>query len=235
MLGTYSQVLLKVEINILSSEVKARDRACVKDEATYYDKNEYDNYNKLYPGQIYSPEEQCKIAFGQKSYRCKVPSPDKICVYLSCYNPNIGYCESQIAADGTQCGTGNKWCIEGACVLKPSGVTTPKPTTTTVKGPNTPSSTRAPSSLAPSCRDSDVCKELYKVYKHKKRFCSDLGDVCCETCKEQNKCEDTGYMEWSCADIRWFYSKKSKFCSKWSKNCCVSCSKRALVSKDESQ
>ncbi|KAK3596703.1 hypothetical protein CHS0354_024999 [Potamilus streckersoni] len=82
--------------------------ACVKDEATYYDKNDYDNYNKLYPGQIYSPEEQCKIAFGQKSYTCKVPSPDKICVHLSCYNPSIRYCDSQIAADGTPCETGDK-------------------------------------------------------------------------------------------------------------------------------
>ncbi|KAK3596724.1 hypothetical protein CHS0354_025020 [Potamilus streckersoni] len=201
-------------------------KSCVKDEATYYDKNDYDNYNKLYPGQIYSPEEQCKIAFGKNSYRCNVPPPDKVCLSLSCHKPLHGYCESQITADGTPCGTGNKWCIDGLCVSKPSGVTTPKPTTTTVKGPKTPSSTRAPSTLPPSCRDSYVCKKLYLTYSHKKKFCSDLGDICCETCKGQNKCEDTDYMNLSCADIRSYYSSKSKFCSKWSKNCCASCSKK---------
>ncbi|KAK3608697.1 hypothetical protein CHS0354_027747 [Potamilus streckersoni] len=200
-------------------------KSCVKDEATYYDKNEYDNYNKLYPGQIYSPEEQCKIAFGQNSYRCKVPPPDKICLSLSCYKPLLGYCGSQIAADGTPCGTGNKWCIDGLCVSKPSVVTTPNPTTTTVNGPKTPS-TRAPSTLPSSCKDSAVCKKLYLIYKNKRRFCSDLGDICCEMCKGQAKCKDIGYMEWSCAELRSFYTKKPKFCSKWSKNCCASCSEK---------
>ncbi|KAK3608694.1 hypothetical protein CHS0354_027744 [Potamilus streckersoni] len=199
-------------------------KSCVKDKATYYDKNEYENYNKLYLGQIYSPDEQCKIIFGQNSYSCKVSTPDKICLSLWCYNTRNGGCDSHIAADGTPCG--NKWCIDGLCVSKPSGITTPKPTTTTVKGPKTPSSTRAPSTLPPSCRDADVCKQLYQAYSQKKRFCSDLGDVCCETCKGQAKCEDIGYMEWSCADLRKFYTKKPKFCSKWSKKCCASCSKK---------
>ncbi|KAK3596708.1 hypothetical protein CHS0354_025005 [Potamilus streckersoni] len=199
-------------------------KSCVKDEATFYNKEDYDNYNKLYPGQIYSPEEQCKIAFGQNSYRCSIPKPNKICVSLKCYNPQNGYCSSQIAADGTQCGTGNKWCIDGRCVSKPSGVTTLEPPTTTVNDETSPS-TIASSTPVPSCRDSDLCTRLYGFYNNKRSFCSDLDKVCCETCKGNQKCEDSGYMDLTCADIRSLYLSKSKFCSKWSWNCCVSCSK----------
>ncbi|KAK3596704.1 hypothetical protein CHS0354_025000 [Potamilus streckersoni] len=133
--------------------------SCVKDEATFYDEEEYDNYNKFYPGQIYSPEDQCKIAFGQDSYICSIPTPDKICVSLKCYNPQNRFCSNLVAADGTQCGTGNEWCIDGLCVSK-----------------------------------------------------------------QNQECEDLGYMDLTCADIRSSYSSKSKFCSKWSLRCCDTCS-----------
>ncbi|KAL3847129.1 hypothetical protein ACJMK2_018059, partial [Sinanodonta woodiana] len=182
-------------------------QSCVKDKATFIE--DYDNYNTNYPGQMYNAEQQCKIAYGLDSYRCNVPELEKICVSLSCYNPRYGMCDTNVAADGTQCGTGNMWCIEGQCVSKPSEVTTPNPTTTTVKGKKThfpksktttvkgkktptPKSTTTttvqgttiPSSTKdPSCKDSDACKKVYTIYKRKKRFCSDVGEVCCEMCK----------------------------------------------------
>ncbi|KAL3847126.1 hypothetical protein ACJMK2_018056, partial [Sinanodonta woodiana] len=61
---------------------------------------------------------------------------------------------------------------------------TPKPATTTVKRrkTQTPKSTTTTSST-PSCKDANMCKHVYVMYKHKKRFCSHLGEVCCETCK----------------------------------------------------
>ncbi|KAL3846773.1 hypothetical protein ACJMK2_017732 [Sinanodonta woodiana] len=83
------------------------ERPCVYDEATFYNKDEYDNYNKHYPGEIYSTDEQCKIAFGPNSYECYIPDPDKICLSLPCYNTRRHYCVKLFAADGTQCGTGN--------------------------------------------------------------------------------------------------------------------------------
>ncbi|KAL3863606.1 hypothetical protein ACJMK2_005357 [Sinanodonta woodiana] len=82
-------------------------RPCVNDEATFYNKDDYDNYNKLYPGEIYSTDEQCKIAFGPDSYECDIPDPNTICLSLPCYNTRRDFCDDLIAADGTQCGTVN--------------------------------------------------------------------------------------------------------------------------------
>ncbi|KAK3608693.1 hypothetical protein CHS0354_027743, partial [Potamilus streckersoni] len=99
--GLYKEYSHKVweysECSIDAFQKLLAKKSCVKDEATYYDKNEYDNYNKLYPGQIYSRDEQCKIIFGQNSYSCKFPSLDKICLYLPCYNTRNGNCDNQIA------------------------------------------------------------------------------------------------------------------------------------------
>ncbi|KAL3847131.1 hypothetical protein ACJMK2_018061 [Sinanodonta woodiana] len=215
------------ECSIADFEKYLSEQSCVKDKATFIE--DYDNYNTNYPGQMYDAEQQCKIGFGLDSYICDasiiiiylfVPKLEKICVSLYCYNPTNGNCGRNIAADGTQCGTGNMWCIEGQCVSKCKKTPTPKSTTTTVKGTTIPSSTKDP-----SCKDSDACKMLYTIYKRKKRFCSDLGEVCCKMCKGKTKCENIGFMDLKCTDLRKFYSSKRKFCSKWSKNCCKACSK----------
>ncbi|KAL3846772.1 hypothetical protein ACJMK2_017731 [Sinanodonta woodiana] len=211
------------------------EKSCLKNKATFID--DYANYNTLYPGQMYNAEQQCKIAYGIYSYRCHIPEQDKVCVSLECYMPRKGFCSRDIAADGTQCGSADMWCIEGQCVskqtstLKPTTTTvedqetsTLKPTTTTVEDQETRTPESTFTTLAPSCKDCDICKQLYEVYNSKKRFCSDLGELCCETCKGDSACEDRGFMDLTCADIRSLYSSKSKFCRKWSENCCMVCS-----------
>ncbi|KAL3847132.1 hypothetical protein ACJMK2_018062 [Sinanodonta woodiana] len=92
------------ECSIADFEKYLSEQSCVKDKATFIE--DYDNYNTLYPGHMYNAEQQCKIAYGLDSYRCKVPKLEKICVSLSCYNPTNGNCERDVAADGTQCGRG---------------------------------------------------------------------------------------------------------------------------------
>ncbi|KAL3847127.1 hypothetical protein ACJMK2_018057, partial [Sinanodonta woodiana] len=106
------------ECSIDVFEKQLAEKSCVQDKATFFDKEDYDNYNKLYPGQIYSIEEQCKIAYGPDSRTCGKRKKAKICASLSCYDPQTDDCYSQLAADGTECGTGNKWCIDGFCVSK---------------------------------------------------------------------------------------------------------------------
>ncbi|KAL3847050.1 hypothetical protein ACJMK2_017980, partial [Sinanodonta woodiana] len=137
------------------------NKSCVQEAATFNNKIEYDHYNKLYPGQIYSAEEQCKIAFVPYSRRCRSPFPNHECLAFSCYNPKKNVCIIQAAANGTQCRKGNKWwCIDGLCVSKHyrNGKMTP-----------TPKSTISAVYL-PSCKDSDVCKLLYEVYNEKQKI-----------------------------------------------------------------
>lgn len=42
------------------------------DPVDYYDKEEYLQNVKILPGEIYSPEEQCKLAWGAESSVCSV-------------------------------------------------------------------------------------------------------------------------------------------------------------------
>jgi len=68
------------------------------------------------PGTIYDGDYQCRLAFGESSATCKIPT-DKFCQKLWCQSNDTSRCLSntQAAADGTSCGP-DKWCIKRECL-----------------------------------------------------------------------------------------------------------------------
>lgn len=72
------------------------------------------------PGQIYSPDDQCKLIWGPKSYLCRgseFGNVGSICTAMYCRDPSSGNdCVLHTAARGTSCGN-KKWCEEGICTF----------------------------------------------------------------------------------------------------------------------
>ncbi|XP_074606449.1 A disintegrin and metalloproteinase with thrombospondin motifs 6-like [Acropora palmata] len=70
------------------------------------------------PGEIYTADDQCSRAFGDKSHICSAPfAKEKICLQLWCVKPETGMCTThhEPAAEGTICGH-QMWCRRGNCV-----------------------------------------------------------------------------------------------------------------------
>ncbi|XP_041366980.1 A disintegrin and metalloproteinase with thrombospondin motifs 6-like [Gigantopelta aegis] len=75
------------------------------------------------PGQVYSPDDQCKRILGPESKLCQSHTLQNgvngICYSMYCKIPEKPtFCSSYHAARGTTCGD-NKWCINGLCVYSP--------------------------------------------------------------------------------------------------------------------
>ncbi|XP_041367022.1 uncharacterized protein LOC121381741 [Gigantopelta aegis] len=74
------------------------------------------------PGQIYSPDDQCKRIRGPESKLCQgltlKNGVNGICYYMYCRIPEQPTCSKYDAARGATCGD-NKWCINGMCVYSP--------------------------------------------------------------------------------------------------------------------
>ncbi|XP_041367785.1 A disintegrin and metalloproteinase with thrombospondin motifs 6-like [Gigantopelta aegis] len=74
------------------------------------------------PGQIYSPDDQCKILRGPESKVCQdltlKNGASEICYAMYCYSSQTSKCYQYNAARGTTCGD-KKWCIDGLCVYSP--------------------------------------------------------------------------------------------------------------------
>nr|XP_022334633.1 uncharacterized protein LOC111131411 [Crassostrea virginica] len=72
------------------------------------------------PGQLYSPDDQCKLIWGPRSYLCRgseFGNVGSICTAMYCRDPNSGSdCVLHTAARGTSCGN-KKWCEEGLCIF----------------------------------------------------------------------------------------------------------------------
>ncbi|XP_068695608.1 A disintegrin and metalloproteinase with thrombospondin motifs 6-like [Montipora foliosa] len=73
---------------------------------------------KRLPGEVYTADDQCSRAFGDKSHLCSAPFlQEKICLQLWCVKPETGMCTThhEPAAEGTNCGH-KMWCRRGTCV-----------------------------------------------------------------------------------------------------------------------
>ncbi|KAL5007656.1 hypothetical protein ScPMuIL_016462 [Solemya velum] len=72
------------------------------------------------PGQTYSPDEQCRMIWGQNSYYCRgkeFGNASTICTSMYCRDPNsVNECVLHTAVRGTTCGN-KQWCIDGKCAL----------------------------------------------------------------------------------------------------------------------
>ncbi|KAL3886923.1 hypothetical protein ACJMK2_026880, partial [Sinanodonta woodiana] len=80
-------------------------------------------YTKLFLGDLYSADDQCTIAYGQRSYVCRAlynsTHPySAMCKRLECYDPHKNTCYQLDAGDHTPCGN-HKWCILGECISDP--------------------------------------------------------------------------------------------------------------------
>ncbi|KAL3886942.1 hypothetical protein ACJMK2_026898, partial [Sinanodonta woodiana] len=80
-------------------------------------------YTKLFLGDLYSADDQCRMAYGQGSYVCRslYNSTDPysgMCKRFECHDPQKNKCYQLNAGDHTPCGN-HKWCILGECVSDP--------------------------------------------------------------------------------------------------------------------
>ncbi|KAL4224994.1 hypothetical protein ACF0H5_015689 [Mactra antiquata] len=70
------------------------------------------------PGQRYSPDNQCRLIWGPKSYLCRgaeFGNASTICTAMYCRDPStLNDCVLHTAARGTSCGN-KKWCSQGQC------------------------------------------------------------------------------------------------------------------------
>ncbi|XP_046562822.1 mucin-5AC-like [Haliotis rubra] len=69
------------------------------------------NVTDVMPGEVYDPDEQCRLLYGVQSYYCFNDaglSHRDICKRMPCYGPSQGQCFYSYAAEGTTCG--NKKC-----------------------------------------------------------------------------------------------------------------------------
>ncbi|XP_060068187.1 uncharacterized protein LOC132548348 [Ylistrum balloti] len=74
------------------------------------------------PGQLFNPDEQCRLIWGPTSYLCRgyeFGNASTICTAMYCRDPATDSdCVLHFAARGTSCGN-KKWCSAGECVLSP--------------------------------------------------------------------------------------------------------------------
>ncbi|XP_069132079.1 uncharacterized protein [Argopecten irradians] len=74
------------------------------------------------PGQLFNPDEQCRLIWGPTSYLCRgyeFGNASSICTAMYCRDPATDSdCVLHYAARGTSCGN-KKWCSAGQCVLSP--------------------------------------------------------------------------------------------------------------------
>lgn len=95
---------------------QGRDK-CLMDKPQY----QYKRSDKL-PGEVYSPEMQCKLTYGKHSTLCRLKTNDSSCRRLWCrldFSDGHEGCHTRNMpwAEGSPCGEG-KWCIHGTCVKK---------------------------------------------------------------------------------------------------------------------
>ncbi|XP_060559597.1 uncharacterized protein LOC132719762 [Ruditapes philippinarum] len=99
---------------------RLRPRHCLTDPVDIFDRDEYIKFISTYPGQDYSPNEQCQDILGLDSYYGWGPELGKfsdICTEMSCKVPGASRSYRVYkAATGTSCGD-KKWCMEGQCVF----------------------------------------------------------------------------------------------------------------------
>ncbi|XP_053383930.1 uncharacterized protein LOC123536674 isoform X5 [Mercenaria mercenaria] len=223
-------------VNIFKSKLPSV--TCLgSDNVVFYDKAEYDAFNELAPGEVFTPDDQCKMAKGETSYSCKSDEDESICLKLTChYN---GGCYYYPAAYGTPCGVKslNKWCVEGQCVPRSGIITTAKaPTTTTTTTTKGPTSTTQ-KQLSKSCVDIGwkywSCRKISKYFKATFGFlpsywCRDpyWDHTCCALCAAHTKfleggtttteppttttteCVDKGYKTWKCSTVSAYFKKR---------------------------
>ncbi|XP_045177053.2 A disintegrin and metalloproteinase with thrombospondin motifs 16-like [Mercenaria mercenaria] len=98
---------------------KMGDGNCLLDQGDYYNTTEYNSHVSLMPGELYTPDEQCKLVRGETATLRSDAESEDICTLMECIDGD-GYYSYYAAARGTPCGTtsDNKWCIDGQCVTK---------------------------------------------------------------------------------------------------------------------
>ncbi|KAK3582132.1 hypothetical protein CHS0354_017243 [Potamilus streckersoni] len=94
-------------------------KQCLTDPGIVYNQQEYTNYLKTLPGELYTPNVQCHLIMGRSSISC-MTAPENICRFMRCTDPKTGACIQSYysAAMGTDCNN-RKWCNKGMCVTKP--------------------------------------------------------------------------------------------------------------------
>ncbi|WAR13146.1 ADT1-like protein, partial [Mya arenaria] len=95
-------------------------RNCLTDPAEVFDRAEFLEHVRLYPGQDYTPNEQCQDILGLDSFYgwgSDLGMFNTICTEMSCKLPgNSRSYRVYKAATGTSCGD-KMWCFEGRCVF----------------------------------------------------------------------------------------------------------------------
>ncbi|XP_067655589.1 A disintegrin and metalloproteinase with thrombospondin motifs 19-like [Haliotis asinina] len=114
----FSSCSMEQMANFFENKLKQGRRSCVLNHTL----TSVPTVNSPAPGQLFSPDQQCKHIAGPQSYYCKgtpFSNVSDICTSMFCYlntvDGNQIRCNEHHGADGTSCGN-KKWCEQGRCV-----------------------------------------------------------------------------------------------------------------------
>ncbi|XP_055329340.1 A disintegrin and metalloproteinase with thrombospondin motifs 18-like [Paramacrobiotus metropolitanus] len=108
--------------NYLDAFLMSSQSTCLKDVPPGRE-SAIDFYSGNLPGQLYPPDDQCRLLYGIEFHRYNMQPDADVCEILICANSTV-YITGHPALPGTYCGAGH-WCSGGECV--PWGVMGPIP------------------------------------------------------------------------------------------------------------
>ncbi|XP_071097507.1 A disintegrin and metalloproteinase with thrombospondin motifs 18-like [Haliotis cracherodii] len=114
MFSTCSAKYFKNHVDNLLNTGSAESKKCLLDKLQ---PSSVPDISGEMPGQLYDPDTQCKMAFGEKSYFLTGKSVlSLICNRMYCHDDTQLSSQSLLnAVDGTSCGN-KTWCVAGQCV-----------------------------------------------------------------------------------------------------------------------
>ncbi|KAL4225230.1 hypothetical protein ACF0H5_015919 [Mactra antiquata] len=185
-------------------------RHCLTDPIDIFDKEEYQKFVSTYPGQDYTPNEQCQDILGLDSYYGWGPELgvfSDICTEMSCKVPGASRSYRVYkAATGTSCGD-KMWCLEGQCTFDEKAPT---------KDPQCVfgDTQRRFGSSNQSCRQ-------YMLANPMRCYDSFYRTRCCETCEKLN----TGVPGCEYGDHYLNCQSRMCFDPSYANDCCSTCGK----------
>ncbi|XP_052262899.1 uncharacterized protein LOC127866424 [Dreissena polymorpha] len=195
-------------MNYFKQYISTLPRAnCLTDPVNLFDRTEFLQYVEQYPGQDFTPNEQCQDILGLDSFYGwgqELGTFSSICSEMSCKVPgSASSYRVYKAATGTSCGD-KRWCINGACVFDEKAPT-----------------------KDPECVFGDIerrfgsnqsCRE-YMIERPMRCYQSFYSARCCDTCARLH----TGVADCEYGDQALGCDPQGCFDPSYARQCCSTC------------